>query len=148
MQKPNISLDFYGCFGDEKRKCECRGICIHHTCTSSARRTRSALSKKGLSTHFEVEKDGTIYQYRDERLLCSHCGSSNGKLIGIDITHLEGAPFPEAQVQAVKDLVSWLCEKWEIPQEVHNHLSGIYPHRALCSTKCPGNLDMSVLQGE
>ena len=139
---------YFGCFGEEKRKCECVGICTHHTCTSSSKRTRSALIKKGYSTHFEVEKNGNILRYRDEQYMCQHCGSSNAKLISIDVTHLDGAEFPEIQIQALKELVEYLCSKWNIPQVVHEQLSGIYPHRALGSTRCPGNLPMERLNAE
>lgn len=136
---------YFGCFGEEKRKCECVGICIHHTATSSSKKTRSALIKKGYSTHFEIEKNGNILRYRDEQYICQHCGSSNMKLISIDITHLTGAEFSPEQIKSAKELVEYLCHKWNIPLEIHETLSGIYPHRALGNTKCPDNFDMNWL---
>ena len=144
----NIDKSYMGCFGRMKTHIKPTAIVIHHTCTSSPKRTREALKKKNCSTHFEVDTDGTVYQYREEDLMCSHCGSSNCHTIGIDVTHLDGAEFPDVQIQALKQLVEYLCTKWNIPQVVHEQLSGIYPHRALGSTRCPGNLPMETLNAE
>ena len=143
--EPVINKDYLGCFGTQKTKIKPKAIIIHHTCTSSPKRTRKALMNKGCSTHFEVDKDGTIYQYREENLQCSHCGSANIHTIGIDVTHLEHAEFPEVQIEALKSLVKYLCEKWKIPHELHENLSGVYPHRAVGNTKCPDNLPLEKL---
>ena len=137
---------YFGCFGEEKRKCECVGICIHHTATSSSKRTRSALIKKGYSTHFEIEKNGNILRYRDEQYVCQHCGSSNAKLISIDLTHPTGSEFTKAQMSSLNELLKYLCDKWNIPFEIHETLSGIYPHRALSNTQCPDNLPMDEIR--
>ncbi len=145
MQKPPINLEFFDCFGKLPRRSKPpTAIVIHHTATASPKRTRSALKSKGCSTHFEVSQDGTIYQYADVGRICSHCGAPNVHTVGIDVTHVTDTAFPEAQVQAVRELVAWLCESLGIPQEVHETLSGIWPHRALGNTVCPGNLDMSI----
>lgn len=144
----NIDKSYMGCFGTMKTKIKPTAIVVHHTCTSNPKRTREALKKKNCSTHFEVDTDGTIYQYREENLMCSHCGSSNCHTIGIDVTHLESAEFPEVQIRALKQLVEYLCIKWDIPQVVHEQLSGIYPHMALGSTRCPDNLPMERLNAD
>lgn len=140
--------DYLGCFGQMKTKFKPTAIVIHHTATANPKRTREALIKKNCSTHFEVDKDGTIYRYREENYICSHCGSPNCHCIGIDITHLEGKEFPIEQIQAVKELVAYLCDKYNIPFEIHESLSGIYPHRALGNTKCPDNWNMNWLTEE
>lgn len=150
--EPVINKDYLGCFGTQKIKIKPKAIILHHTCTSSSKRTRRVLQSKNYSTHFEVDKDGTIYQYREENLKCSHCGSANTYTIGIDATHLEHAEFPEVQIEALKALVKYLCEKWNIPHELHENfsgpminLSGVYPHRAIGNTKCPDNLPLEKL---
>ena len=145
-EKPLINLDYLGCFGElPKRKAAPTAIVIHHTCTTSPRKTRKALQGKGCSTHFEVDQTGQIFQYADVMKVCSHCGSANVHTIGIDVTHPSGAEFPSVQIQAVRELVEWLCEELGIPQEVHETLSGIYPHRALGSTVCPQTFPMESL---
>lgn len=140
-----IDKTYMGCFGSMKTRLKPTAIVIHHTATSSPKRTREALIKKGYSTHFEVDKDGTIYQYRETDLMCSHCGSANCHSIGIDCTHLEGKEFPIEQLQAVRELVEYLCAQYNIPQVVHEQLSGVYPHRALGSTQCPDSFPMYIL---
>lgn len=133
-----INKDFMGCFGKATRHIKPVAIVIHHSCTKSSERTRSVLKDKNCSTHFEVERDGTIYQYREENYMCSHCGSSNCHTIGIDITHLNGAEFPAVQINALIELLHYLCDKWDIPYIVRDSLSGIYTHRAIGDTECPG----------
>ena len=147
--KPIINLDYLGCFGSlPKRSTPATAIVIHHTCTSSPKRTRDVLIKKKCSTHFEVGGDGTVYQYADINRIASHCGSANCRTVGIDVTHLEGRDFNIVQLRAVKELVEWLCSELNIPLEVHEQLSGIYPHRALGNTKCPDNFPMEIFNQE
>lgn len=144
-----INRDFYGCFGKLKHRSNPTAIVIHHTCTSSHKRTRQSLKSKGYSTHFEVEKDGTIYQYADPgKDMCCHCGSSNFTTIGIDVTHVENAEWPEEQIKSVSWLVNMLCIRYAIPQKVHEELSGIYPHKALGQTACPQDFPMDRLERE
>ena len=146
--KPLINLDYLGYFGSlPRRKERIKAIVIHHTCTTSPRKTRKVLQSKGYSTHFEVDQLGNVYQYANCDRLCSHCGSANVHTIGIDVTHPQDADFPEVQIQAVRDLVTWLCAEYRIPQEVHEELSGIYPHRALASTVCPQDFPLDRLNG-
>lgn len=137
---------YFGVFGTlPKRHGKPTAIVIHHTCTRSPEKTRSALLHKKCSTHFEVDVDGTVYRYADEKLVASHCGSANIHTIGIDVTHMENAPFPQVQVDAVKELVTELCIKWNIPQIVHLKLEGIYPHCAVGNTDCPNGFPMEQL---
>lgn len=145
-----INTQYLGCFDTKDKKLSKRhhnpnAIVIHHTCTRNPEKTRSALIKKGYSTHFEVDVDGTVYQYADEMRVACHCGSANIHTIGIDVTHMENAPFPQVQVDAVKELVSSLCAKWGIPQIVHTQLEGIYPHKAVGNTDCPNGFPIEKL---
>lgn len=146
MKKPAINDKYLGCFDNLKRRVKpATAIVIHHTCTSTPERTRKTLRSKGYSTHFEVDVDGTIYQYAEVNKICCHCGSANFCAIGIDVTHVSNADFPKVQIDAVKSLVDWLCEKCEISHEVHERLTGIYSHRAIGNTECPQNFPMEAL---
>lgn len=120
-------------------------IVIHHTCTKNAEKTRKELKKKKYSTHFEVEKDGTIYQYMDVEYMASHCGSFNSHAIGIDFTHMKDAEWPREQVLAGYWLVTYLCHLLDIPQTVVMEIKGIIPHCALGSTVCPNGFPMEEL---
>lgn len=149
MIEPQINTEFLGFFGKlPKRTHKPTAIVIHHTCSSKPERTRKSLKSKGYSTHFEVGTDGTIFQYADVDDVCSHCGSANIHAIGIDVTHLKDASFPDKQVEAVKELVAFLCKKYGIEHEVHEQLSGIYPHKAIGNTACPQNFPMKELNKE
>lgn len=140
----NINTDYLGYFGYGK-PLNATAIVIHHTCTTSAAYTRKTLKKQGYSTHFEVEKDGTIYQYMPTKQQCAHCGSANCHAIGIDVTHQKDAPWPCVQIQAVRQLVQFLCRELKIPMEVHPTLSGIFPHKALGCTTCPQDFPLDAL---
>lgn len=146
---PDINLEYLNCFGKlHKRPKPPTAIVIHHTCTNSPETTRKSLSRKGYSTHFEVDRLGHIYQYAPVEYVCCHCGSANIHAIGIDVTHPINADFPERQVRSVADLVHWLCMEYKIPQVVHESLCGIYPHRAIGNTECPQNFPMSRLNAQ
>lgn len=145
-----IDKSYIGCFNTDEKKLAKRShkptaIVIHHTCTASPKKTRSALKAKGYSTHFEVDTDGHVYQYADIMEVACHCGSANVHAIGIDVTHMHKAAFPQKQVDAVKELVSMLCIEYDIPQVVHLVLEGIWPHLALGNTVCPDGFPMEEL---
>ena len=143
-----INKTYMNCFSSQwikKRTKKPTAIVIHHTCTKSPEKTKSALKCNGCSTHFEVDVDGTVYQYVDVMEIASHCGAPNVHSIGIDVTHLENAEFPKVQQKSVQELVSWLCSEWDIPQVVYLELEGIWPHCALGDTVCPNGFPMEIL---
>lgn len=142
----DIDKSNFGCFGKLKKRPKPTAIVIHHTCTVSHKATIRALKGQKYSTHFEVEKDGTIYQYADVMTMCCHCGSPNWTTIGIDVTHMKDAPWPKEQVDAVHWLVTYLCNLYDIKQEVHMKLEGIYPHKAIGQTACPQDFPMDELE--
>lgn len=148
-----IDKKYLGHFGHlPRRKDIPTAIVIHHTCTQSPKKTRSVLKSKRYSTHYEVDRDGTIYQYADPARVASHCKAANACAIGIDATHMEGAEFPTVQVESVCRLVRCLCAKYNISRivkekhDADHAIMGIYPHRALGVTKCPDNFPMERIQ--
>lgn len=144
MREFFIDKTHLGCFGHSKQ-IHPTAIVIHHTCTRSPESTRRELQKHNYSTHFEVDRDGSIYQYVKADRMAFHCGSANCHAIGIDVTHPKDAEWPEVQVEAVKWLVSRLCEELNISHEVHTELSGVYPHKALGNTACPQDFPMEMI---
>lgn len=137
-------------------------LCIvtHHTCTGTANRTFDVLSKRNLSTHYEIDQGGQVYQYLDpENRVASHVGAYNEQSIGIDLTHLEGEPFTSEQMISYSILVKWLCGKFNITQEIapehtkyykdaNNALPtskyGVYRHSNLAATRCPDGAPMEI----
>lgn len=85
----------------------------------------------GIGYHFFVRKDGSIYRGRPEDTLGSHAKGANSDSIGICA---EGSYMseimPEAQKQAIKELVAHLKSKYGITK--------IQRHKDVTSTDCPG----------
>ena len=52
------------------------------------------LQRRGLSAHFLLDLDGTIYQTLDLRERAYHAGASNSRSIGIEIANV-GSYGPE-----------------------------------------------------
>ena len=102
------------------------GITIHHSATKSAAATYSVLMQRQLSTHFEVDFDGSIWQYVDPSDgLAWHATFMNSRHIGIDLTGPDPAHggFTQAQTDSLEKLVRWLQVKYDMPalsqQTVH-----------------------------
>ena len=103
-------------------------IVLHITESSSTSGTaRSFLRKKRkggrASSHYEVSPDGVILEYIDPDLFAGHAGRANEQSIGIDMTGFEDAPRPSAQIQGVKKLISYLSNRYGIPQELRKSWS-------------------------
>ena len=63
-------------------------ILLHTDLTRDAKMCFDVLKARGLSTHFMVDWDGTIYQSLDPIYVAYHAGEFNGESIGIDINNL------------------------------------------------------------
>lgn len=130
------------------------GVVVHHSCTATAAGTAKVLESRGLSTNYEVDRDGQVIEYGDPTVKVAwHCGGGvNGRSIGIDATHMSGKPWPEAQSAAVAQLLAWLCKIYGLPAVTapdqslgKGNLSpawGIYRHRNLAATACPEDLPL------
>tara|TARA_Y100000034_G_scaffold137014_1_gene218477 strand:- start:29645 stop:30538 length:894 start_codon:yes stop_codon:yes gene_type:complete len=64
-------------------------IATHWDVALSAASCYNILRKKGISTHFAIDNDGTIYQFVDTNHACWHAGIRvvNNKSIGIDLSN-------------------------------------------------------------
>ena len=62
-------------------------IVLHADLTGSAAETFEVLANKGLSSHFAVDWDGTVYQHLDPRWRAYHAGAANDLSIGIDLNN-------------------------------------------------------------
>lgn len=143
-----------------KRSNKIRGIVLHHTVTSSAKSTQYVLEKRGLSTNYEVDQKGNIYEYRspDDGFAQATGGNANRWLVAIDVTHMSGDPWPTAQVEATRKLVQWLAGRYGLrlklaPDGVrHKWDEGwadadftLFRHRNFANTSCPEDFPMSKL---
>lgn len=93
----------------------------------------------GLSYHFVITEDGTIYQTNDFKDVTWH-DTKNWDSIGVLVNgyfhpNVEDKPTIE-QLRSLKNLLDWLCtQNPEFPAD-HNDVVG---HRERSSTACPGN---------
>ena len=123
-------------FGSLSNRSDTRRIILHHAEASECsaediHRWHKNNGWAGAGYHFLVRKDGGIYRLRPEWALGAHAQGANYDSLGICF---EGAynseTMPEAQVNAGRELVSYLRDKYGI--------STVQRHKDVCSTDCPG----------
>lgn len=80
---------------------------------------------RSASADFFIDKDGSIYQFNADiaNYYTWHCGDGKGKYditnsnsIGIEVVS-SGGEFTEAQKKALRELVTWLMEKYGVKAE-------------------------------
>ena len=85
----------------------------------------------GIGYHYFISKDGEVFRGRPEDTVGAHVTGHNSKSIGVcfegDYTT---QTMPEAQLEAGKELVAYLKDKYKITKVVG--------HRDLMATSCPG----------
>lgn len=72
-------------------------VVLHYDSEGLSRRTFPILQKRGLSAHFLIDVDGTIYQTLDLRERAYHATVANSRSIGIEIANLGAYPPGETQ---------------------------------------------------
>lgn len=149
-------------FRSSERTKPIKGVVIHHTAGNTPSATFATLkySKSPKSTNYEVDKDGTIYEYIPaDRVSWATGGGANEHTIGIDLTHLSGAKWPPAQIDAVRRLVQALAKKYNFGlvvapdkgpmrwPEWQKEGGGytLFRHRNFVNTGCPENFPMDQL---
>lgn len=89
------------------------GVIVHHGATTSADQTFRVLKARGLGTHFEVDRDATVWQYADPLLdVMSHASEQNGTKVGLDLT---GPSFTPAQLARVAEVIRFLSGRLGFP---------------------------------
>lgn len=72
-------------------RAETRAVVLHWTGgRRGAAGVFETLRERGLSVHFVVEADGTVWQFADCDRRCSHAGAANGWSIGVEIVNPAG----------------------------------------------------------
>jgi N-acetyl-anhydromuramyl-L-alanine amidase AmpD len=130
-------------FSGLARRTETRAVCLHWT---GGRRGGPAvfrtLQTRGLSVQFNVDPDGTIWQFCDAALRCSHASGANSWSIGIEMTNpaqakqafgdapravvvesihgqdVQHTTFTVEQVTSAIALVETLCKAYGLPLAV------------------------------
>lgn len=70
---------------------------LHYDSKGSSQQTFGILQKRGLSSHFLLDVDGTIYQTLDLRERAYHATIANSRSIGIEIANLGAYPPGETK---------------------------------------------------
>lgn len=118
-------------------------VILHYTGMQSGEAALQRLCDPAakVSAHYVVEEDGRIFQLVDEQRRAWHAGKSywqgmrdiNSNSIGIEIVnpgHEFGyRPFPQAQMQAVRDVCADIQQRYGLPPEAFIGHSDIAPER-------------------
>lgn len=89
--------------------------------------------KSGVSAHYLIDKDGTVYQLVHDDDIAWHAGESfwqgrssvNAFSIGIELVNMNDGvdPYPEAQKAACAQLTKAICSERGIPMD-YNGITG------------------------
>lgn len=128
------NLDFRGSMANRSKT---NRIILHHSDASSC--TPQQIHQwhlnngwSGAGYHFLVRKDGSVYRLRPENKVGAHASGSNSDSIGICFEgRYETETMPQSQIQAGKELVAYLKNKYGI--------SKVQGHRDVYATACPGS---------
>jgi len=81
---------------------------IHYDVAGSSRQCFRVLHDvRGLSVHFMIDVDGTIYQTLDLKERAWHATTSNDRSIGVEIAQIGAYPFPEKGPVIPSTLAAW-----------------------------------------
>lgn len=132
----NIIEKTYKLNGSLATRTKTERIILHHADASSCTAEDIDRWHKGrgwtcIGYHFFVRKDGSIYRGRQENVKGAHAGDANTNSIGICFEgKYETEQMPDVQVEAGKELVAYLKNKYNI--------SKVQKHSDVCNTSCPG----------
>jgi hypothetical protein len=84
----NMSLP-KSCYSSRKTRKDPTQVVTHFDVCLSAASCKRVLEKKGISSHFVIDNDGTIYQMVDPAYTAWHAGNrgANKRSVGIDISN-------------------------------------------------------------
>ncbi|HEX5059470.1 MAG TPA: peptidoglycan recognition family protein [Kofleriaceae bacterium] len=138
-EREQLTLDYRRAHSDANAKdlaIDPKVIVLHYTGGNSAKATRTyfdnvkieaarkELARGGavnVSSHFLVDRDGTIYRLQPETRFARHCIGLNHVAIGIENVGDDKHPLTDAQVAADAALVRELAHRFHI-----THLLGHY----------------------
>lgn len=135
-------------------------VIVHHSDTATragmVRALNSPKRKNPASTHYSVDKDGSIHCHADPlEVVTWHCPGVNLHGIGVDVIHRHGEAFTEAQTAATGRLLRWLCKVHGLPLlalegrqpvgkgQLGAQAWGVAGHGQLRATLCPDGFDVA-----
>ena len=101
---------------------------LHHTGSLDAESAIKTLEQRGLSVHYLIERDGTIYYLVDEGRIAYHAKGWNSRSIGIEIvnTGYISMQYTEQQYTAIKNLIDDIITRWPSLKMDNEHIIAHY----------------------
>lgn len=128
--KPGVMFSnlYYGKLVYRRRHKDVNRIILHHTGDSEASKTFRTLRKRGLSVHYIVDRDGTIYYAVDEKWLAYHAIGYNEGSIGIEIVNTGKADmqYTNEQYNSINALGRDIARRWPSIEWDNEHVIGHY----------------------
>ncbi|MBP3780746.1 MAG: N-acetylmuramoyl-L-alanine amidase [Selenomonas sp.] len=129
---------------EERKRTEV--LVIHHTgfpnvdkdstVTAIHKYHQETMKWAGVGYHYLIRKDGMIEQGRQQNMVGAHAYGHNKNSLGICLAGNFDIGRPTAaQMEAVKELCRWLCQKYKLDPLKKGTIVG---HRDLNDTACPG----------
>jgi N-acetyl-anhydromuramyl-L-alanine amidase AmpD len=132
----NIIEKTYKLNGDLRARSKTTRIILHHAAATNCTVEQIDSWHKGngwtcIGYHFFVNKKGEVYRGRREDTVGAHASDNNSDSIGVCAEgNFENETMPEAQKEALKELVAYLKDKYKI--------SKVQGHKDVNATACPG----------
>lgn len=101
---------------------------------------RSTLKKQSslnVSSHFIIDRDGTIYQLVDPELFARHTIGLNYCAIGVENIGSKAQPLTDKQVEANVELVKYLTKKYPIEYLIGHSEYGVFRNSKLWKESDP-----------
>jgi hypothetical protein len=111
-----------------------KGVIWHHSVAPSVGATEAALKWRGYSTHYIMDRDGTIYQYLPDGSQGRHIKPTSGfssftgkpldnnNTIGIEVVAADDKDVTPEQVKAGVAFSKWLAAKYHLnPEDFYGH---------------------------
>ena len=101
---------------------------------------RSTLKKQSslnVSSHFIIDRDGTIYQLVDPEMFARHTIGLNYCAIGVENIGSKAQPLTDKQVEANAELVRYLTKKYPIEYLIGHSEYGVFRNSKLWKESDP-----------
>ncbi len=120
-------------------------IVLHHTGDDAAAKTFNTLKQRGLSVHYIIDRDGTIYYAVDESRTAFHTQGWNARSIGIEIvnTGRSNMKYTDEQYNSIKSLIKDIESRWASIKVDNEHVIGHYQASAKGKWDPSPNFDWS-----
>jgi N-acetylmuramoyl-L-alanine amidase len=114
-------------------------VILHYTSSDAAEHALRTLTRpgSGVSSHYLVSRDGTLFYLVDERKRAWHAGDSywsgfrdiNSASIGIELDNNGREPFSEPQIQSLLALLADLKARYKLPASAFVGHADVAPRR-------------------